>query len=698
MHSLSSPPPVLLPRWQQWGLIFLLLALTTAIFWPVLGFNFVAWDDDLHVYDNPRFISLTWANILAFWHSPYEHLYIPLTYTVWGALVWVSHTLLPGPLTADLFHRLNLLLHLANTLIVYRVGCLWMPSVGLPHHRITAAALGALVFALHPLQVEAVAWVSGLKDVLSGFLALISVWQYLEFAHAQGRKRLWSHYGLATVAFGCALLAKPAVVVTPLVAGVLAACPGRYVGRKVWYPLSGWLLLALAWSVWTKVQQPDAALAFIPTWWQRLLVAIDALVFYGWKILWPLQLGPDYGRTPQLVVTAGKAAFPAVLLGIGCFVVWWHRRRYRGIGIAAAVFTLSVLPVLGLVPFLFQAYSTVADRYTYFAMLGIALGVGWCGQEWGQRRPGLLVGAVIIVGLLGWRSSQQLQIWRHTTTLFTHALQINSRSAVAHNNLGLTLAQQGNVPQAIAHYTAALQLKATMPEAHYNLADALAAQGELNAAIGHYTKALSLKPSWAEAHNNLGTTLAKQGKADEAIAHYTAALRLRPDWALPYNNLGDAMVKQGRMTEAMATFTKAAQLMPLLPEAPYNLAGILWQQGYRSDAMVAYREALRRRPQWPQAANNLAWLLITQAAPAAHDITEAVALAEQACAGTDFRHPLTLRTLAAAYQAAGQSQAAARVVQQALSHINSVNDPGLIAFIQAQLQDYQTAREPGEFP
>ena len=237
-----------------------------------------------------------------------------------------------------------------------------------------------------------------------------------------------------------------------------------------------------------------------------------------------------------------------------------------------------------------------------------------------------------------------------------------------------------------------------MPEAHYNLADALAAQGELNVAIGHYTKALSLKPSWAEAHNNLGTTLAKQGKADEAIAHYTAALRLRPDWALPYNNLGDAMVKQGRITEAMATFTKAAQLMPLLPEAPYNLAGILWQQGYRSDAMVAYREALRRRPQWPQAANNLAWLLITQATPAAHDITEAVALAEQACAGTDFRHPLALRTLAAAYHAAGQSQAAARVVQQALSHINPVNAPGLVAFIQEQLQDYQTAREPGEFP
>lgn len=698
MHSLSSAPQVLRLRWQQWGLIFLLLALTTAIFWPVLGFDFVAWDDDLHVYDNPRFVSLTWTNILAFWHGPYAHLYIPLTYTVWGALVWMSHMLLPGSLSADLFHRLNLLLHLANTLIVYRVGCLWLASVGPSQHRTTAAALGALVFALHPLQVEAVAWVSGLKDILSGFFALIAVWQYLEFAHAQGRKWPWRHYGLATVAFGCALLAKPSVVVTPLVASVLAIRHGGSVGRKVWYPLGGWLLLALAWSVWTKVQQPDAVLAFLPTWWQRILVASDALAFYCWKIFWPLQLGPDYGRTPQLVVTEGMAVLPAVLLVIGCLVAWWQRRRYREIGIVTAVFALGVLPVLGLVPFLFQAYSTVADRYTYFAMLGIALGAGWFGQEWGQRRRGLLVGAVVIVALLGWRSSQQIQVWRHTATLFTHALQVNPRSAVAHNNLGLALAQQGNVPQAIAHYTQALQLKATMPEAHYNLADALAAKGELNAASAHYTTALRLKPSWAEAHNNLGTALAKQGKADEAIAHYTEALRLKPDWALPYNNLGDAMVKQGRIAEALAMFTKAAQLTPSLPEAPYNLGGILWQQGHRNDAMVAYREALRRRPQWPQAANNLAWLLITQATPAAHDIAEAVVLAEQACERTGFHNPITLRTLAAAYHAAGQSQAATRIAQQALSHIHAINDPGLAALMQEQLYAYQTAREPGEFP
>ena len=386
------------------------------------------------------------------------------------------------------------------------------------------------------------------------------------------------------------------------------------------------------------------------------------------------------------------------LLVIGSLVLWWQRRRCWGIGLAAIVFSTGVLPVLGMVPFLFQAYSTVADRYTYFAMLGVALGVGWCGQTWLRRRTWILVGTVIVGGCLAWRSNQQVRIWRNTETLFTHALQVNPRSAVAHNNLGLTFAQQGSIPKAIMHYTQALQLKAAMPEAHYNLADALASQGALEAASVHYTLALRFKPSWAEAHNNLGTALARQGKVDEAMSHYTAALQLKPDWALPYNNLGDAMVKQGRVTEAITTLTKAAQLKPILPEAPYNLGGILWQQGYRRAAMVAYREALRRRPQWPQAAHHLAWLLITQDTLAEHDVVEAVGLAEQACQATNFRDPVTLRTLAAAYYAAGQPLAAVQVAQLALRRINAVDDPGLVAKIQEQLQKYQAAWEPPQFP
>jgi tetratricopeptide (TPR) repeat protein len=158
------------------------------------------------------------------------------------------------------------------------------------------------------------------------------------------------------------------------------------------------------------------------------------------------------------------------------------------------------------------------------------------------------------------------------------------------------------------------------------------------------------------------------------------------------------MIKQGRVAEAIVTLTKAAQLTPHLPEAPYNLGGILWQQGYLREAMVAYREALRRRPQWPQVAHHLAWLLITQAAPAEGEVIEAIALAERACHATNFRNPVTLRTLAAAYHAAGQHLAAVQVAQLALSHLNAARDPGLAAKIQEQIQNYQTVLEGPQFP
>jgi Flp pilus assembly protein TadD len=686
------------PRWKIWALGACLVAMTATILWPVVGFDFVAWDDDLHVYANPRFTPVTWSNIAAFWQAPYEHLYMPLTYTVWAALVWVSEAMQPGPLSAHLFHRLNLLLHLSNVLLVYRLGLFWLPTAVPNHHRALAAALGAIVFGLHPLQIEAVAWVSGLKDVLSGFFGLLAVWQYCACVQAASVKRRWSHYTLATMAFGCALLAKPAAVITPLVAGLLAVHRATAIRRYTLQTLGGWVIVAVVWSIWTKTQQPDIALAFVPGWWGRLVVAIDAVAFYGRQLVWPLQLGPDYGRTPQVIIAQGWPLIPGGILVISSLALWLQRRRFRVIGLAGAVFVVGVLPVLGMVPFLFQAYSTVADRYTYFAMLGVALGVGWLGQEWTHTRMSLLVVAVVVGGLLGWRSSQQVQIWRDTSTLFTHALQVNPRSAVSHNNLGLTLAHQQRLPEAIMHYKQALQLKATMPEAYYNLGDAFAAQGDSDSAIAHYTSALRLKPTWAEAHNNLGTALARQGKLDDAIAHYTQALQLKPEWALPYNNLGDAMVKQGRITEAIAVLMKAAQLKPVLPEAPYNLAGILWQQGHRNEAIMAYREALRRRPHWPQAANNLAWLLVTQDDPAAQDISEAVLLAEQACHATDHRNPITLRTLAAAYHAAGQGPAAVRIAQQAMSHASAAGDLGLVAKIQAQLQEYQAAWQPQTLP
>jgi protein O-mannosyl-transferase len=648
------------------------------------------WDDSLNIIDNPLFQPVTWAHVGAFWQAPYERLYIPLTYMVWAAVVWLTQMCLPGPLTAGLFHRLNLLLHLGNVLIVYRLSLLvTQPGVGEHEARwVLAAAAGALLFGMHPLQVEAVAWVSGLKDVLCGWWALVAVWQYLAYLQAPQGWRQWSHYGLATVALGLALLSKPTAVVVPGIAWLLAVGSMGQPWRQGLKALWGWFLLTAVWSVWTKVQQPDMALEYITPLWGRPVVAADTIAFYLGQVVWPVALGPDYSRTPQMVLGHGWSWIAGlVIAGLGC-VMWWKRQQWSASGVAAGVFVMAVLPVSGLVPFVFQAHSTVADRYVYLAMLGPALGLAWILRRLGSRRTIWALGLVVLM-LLGWRSTGQVQVWRDEITLFTHASQINPRSALAYNNLGWELARQGQLNPAIAYFTQALRLKPAMLEAHYNLGDALAAQGKLDEAIAHYIFVVQLKPTGAEVHTNLGAALLRQGQIDKAIEHYIQAMRLKPGWALPTSNLGDVMVRQGKLDEAIAWFSQAIQEKPALPEAPYNLGGVLSLQGRFTEAIAAYREALRRRPHWPQAATHLAWVLATQPTPSAQDITDAIVLATQACQASGFRHALPLRTLAVAYHVAGQERTAVHFASQALTVAHATNDVRLIAQLTDELHSYR---------
>jgi tetratricopeptide (TPR) repeat protein len=683
-------------RRLAWLLSLLLVVVIVAVYWPVLGHDFVAWDDDLHITANPRFQPVTWTQVLTFWQAPYEHLYIPLTYTVWAVMVWLTQMLWPGPVTtATLFHLFNLLCHLGNTLVVYRLGLLILGhSSGAPEGRqALAAAAGACLFGVHPLQVEAVAWVSGLKDLLCGCWALIAVWQYITYIQRPAGCGRVMTYWVATTAFLLALLAKPAAVIVPLLAGCVAMLGCQQTWRGTWRTLGVWLGLAVLWGIGTKGQQLDAQLTFVPPVWSRPVIMVDTLFFYLGKLVWPFHLGPDYGRTPQLVLEQGRGVLlglPLLFIGIG---LWRQGDRWHTLWLAGSVFIAGILPVLGGVSFLFQAYSTVADRYVYLALLGPALGVSRLVQR--VRWPGVMwCFGVLALGFFAWRTTEQVMVWRHTVSLFTHALRVNPQSALAYNNLGWALARQGQLDQAIVYYTQALQLKPQMLEAHYNLGDALGAQGKFDEAIEHYTRVLAVKPTWAEVHNNLANVLLQQGQLDQAAAHYTQALQSKPDWPLPYSNLGSVLDKQGKPDEAIKWLRRAMQLTPLLPEAPYNLGGILWKQGQYAEAIAAYREALRRRPHWPQAATHLSWLLVTQEAPRTQDIAEARALAEAACQASAFRHPLPLRALAAAYYAAGQPAAALLTARQALTIAQKAREPGLVAEITAQVQQYESITAP----
>jgi protein O-mannosyl-transferase len=616
--------------WLPWAIVLLLMVVTLAVFWLVHSHEFLLWDDHRNIYENPTLHSFTRDHILSFWRAPYMDLYIPVTYILWALTAalsrWVSPQPIGGiPLDPHLFHSLNLLVHLLNVLVVWRIvrlllgRTMWAgqsPASGQTRARVEwAACSGALLFAVHPLQVEAVAWVAGFKDVLCGCLSFVAIWQYLRYAsgdvdaasaskpsRGQGQHP-WRHYGLATGSFVLALLAKPTAVVVPVVAWLLDVWGWPRTWRTRRPVVLAWLVIAMLWGVCTTRVQPATNVLFTAPLWARPLIAGDAVAFYLYKLVFPLWLGVDYGRTPE-VVLAQSWLWLTGLAPWGLAVwLWCKRAQVPWLATAAGVGVAGLLPVLGFIPFDFQNYSTVADHYMYISMLGPALVLTWGLAQ--SPRYILTIGCVIILGAFGIRSAWQTRYWHTTMSLFEHALTVHPGSALAHNNLGLAMAAQNRFPEAIDHYTEALRLLPSYAMAHYNLGHLLMSQSQTQEAIWHYAEAVRLLPTYAEAHNNLGMALANQGRAMEASHHYTEALRLQPQNAEAHNNLGNVLAHQGQVQEALRHYMEALRLDPTFAEAHNNLGTALVNQGHSTEAIHHYTEALRLRPSYARAHYNL---------------------------------------------------------------------------------------------
>ena len=644
---------------RHWVCAVALIIITLGVFGQVRNHSFL-WDDDIHITENPYLNPVTLPKLLRFWQGPYEHLYIPLTYTVWGALALLSDgpargqsgvRLNPGP-----FHIANLALHALNVLLVFailRFLCAhdW------------AACGGALLFALHPVQVEPVAWVSGTKDLLCGFFSLLALWQYLLYAAAKSTpvpsmggplKRSTQsnpsipkpklHYALALGAFVLALLAKPSAVAVPLVAWALDRWVLGRSGRQSLVALSSWLVLAACFIIITQLAQPAAGTKFPTPLWARPLVASDTAVFYLSKLVFPVRLGPDYGRSPEWLLHQYSIYLTWIIpLGLGA-IIWYWRRRWPFLVAAAAVFSVVILPVSGLSLFDFQRISTVADRYLYLAMLGPALALAWLIKARQSFTVGLIV--ALILAVLGVASALQVPYWRDPSTLFSYALKINSHSWMAHNNLGKALTTRGELEAAMEHfrraleidpgyakaynnlglvffmggrpdeaiqnYRQALDIDPDYAKARNNLGIALAARGDVKGAIFHLRQALGINPAYSDAHYNLGNVLARTGDLDAAMEHFRRALEIDPAYAKAYNNLGLALAMKDRLDEAMLNYRHALEIDPDYARAHNNLGIALAARGDVEGAIFHFRQALRSEPEFGSAHEGLARTLALQ--------------------------------------------------------------------------------------
>ena len=484
-----------------------------------------------------------------------------------------------------------------------------------------SAGIGALLFAFHPVQVEPVAWVTGAKDLLSAFFSLIAVWQYLRYATARekfnsisSQKHLTPkssililtisnrNYIFASLAFLMALLAKPAAVIAPIIIWILDYWILKRSVKDSFVALIGWVGVALLFIVATLSAQSGASINFTAPLWSRPLIAGDALTFYLNHLAFPQSLGIDYGRSPAHSMQHSSIYF-SWLIPAGLIVIIFVVKKLALYKPALLIFLIGVFPVSGLVPFSFQNYSTVADRYLYFSMLGPSLALGMF--SFSNQRRSIVLFFLLIVGLLGLKSSAQLWNWKDKLSLYEQALKVNSNSYLAYNNLCVLYEQKNKIEKAIFHCTKALQINSDHSEAHINFGVALTKKGEFISAISHYKEALAIKPNNATVYTNMGTVFLKQKEFKIALSQFSKALRVNPDYAEAFNGMGVVFAKQENYKEAIAKFSKALKIKPYYAEAHNNIGSALAEQGKTNKAISHFISALEIEPDFTEAKNNL---------------------------------------------------------------------------------------------
>ena len=604
---MAQEPPVgavnpMRARLRNMGMAGLIFGATFLAYLPAVHGGFL-WDDEGHV-TKPELQSFhglvrIWGEVGA------TQQYYPLLHSAF----WVEHRLWGDSLVG--YHLMNLLLHAGAACLVVAI----MRRLALP-----GAGLAGLLFALHPVCVESVAWISEQKNTLSAVFYLGAMLAYLHF----DRDRRRSHYYLALGLFLLALLSKTVTATLPAALLVIFWWQrARLDWRRDVLPLAPWLLLGAcgglfsAWMERTIIGAGGAEFALTPV--QRGLVAGRAICFYLGKLAWPADLMFIYPRWNVNPAVGWQYLFPLAVLVLLAALGWVARRR-RGPLAAFLLFVGTLFPSLGFLNVYPFVFSYVADHFQYLACLGILAPVASMLTAATARLPTATRRAIPILGgvlltmlaVLTWRQSTQ---YGDAETLFRETLARNPACWMAHNNLGNILAQiPGRLPEAMAHYESALQTRPDFAEAHFNLANALAETPEHRPeAIVHYEAALRGKPDYPEAHNNLGETLAKiPERRPQAIAQFEAALRINPEFAEAHNNLGVALSSApDRRPQAIAQFEAALRARPDFAEAHFNLANLLAKTPDRlPEAIAQYEAALRGKPDFAEAHFNLGWVLL----------------------------------------------------------------------------------------
>ena len=710
--TLPTIPPA--TRRTFWYCVCLALAIL-ALYWPLTRSGFINFDDDQYVTSNaPVRAGLTLESVR--WAFTAGHA------SNWHPVTWLSHMLdcqLFG-VNAGAMHLVNVLFHTANSMLLF---LLLRRATGQEGRSLCAAAL----FALHPLHVESVAWISERKDVLSTLFWLLATWYYVSYALESRRKGYW----LCLFFFALGLMAKPMLVTLPVILLIMDYWPlqrfSRAMLRSLLMEKLPFLCLSTASSIVTFLVQKVAVMNLDELPFSlRVVNAIISYLAYLGKTVWPAKLVIFYPHpitypAYQVVLSSAGLAFITIM-------VWRLRYRRPYLIFGWFWYVVTLLPVIGLVQVGSQA---MADRYSYVPLIGIFVALIWgvsdCLSYFAWNQPYSVTGASLAFAACAITTHHQLYYWKDSVTLFEHALASTTRNLVAHVNLGAALMGEGKYSEALEHYLAAVKIKADNAKVHYNLGLALASLGRMDEAVRHYRIALLIDPTYTKSLMALADSLLRIGKTSAALAHYQSLLKTKPDNAEvhlivgntlisvgdvaggikhlrevmriePKNfdaqlNLASALAIQNKVEEAIASYQKALQLDPNSALAHYQFGAALFDAKRDGEAVRQLREALRLSPNATLTLDKLAWILSTSADASLRNGKEAILLAERACQITQNTNAITLATLSAAYAEDGQFEKAIVVAQRSQTLTDAVKAPKLFEFLKRQI-DFYTARRP----
>jgi protein O-mannosyl-transferase len=629
---------------RDWLLALCLLICTTIAYLPALNGTAI-WDDDAHI---TRSELRSWGGLLKIWTQPGStQQYYPLVHTVF----WVEQQLWgDAPLG---YHLVNIVLHCISALLLLKI---------LRRLEIPGAWLAVAIFALHPVQVESVAWISELKNMLSGVFYFSSALVYLQF----DRTRKAAPYLVSLLLFILGLLSKTVIATLP---GALLVIfwwkRGKLSFKRDALPIIPFFIVGIAaasFTAWIERSLIGAeGSAYNFTFIERVLIAGRVIWFYLGKLIWPLDLIFIYPRWQMSQSIWWQYLFPVTVAVALAILVWLSRWR-RGPLAGMLFFVGTLLPVLGFLNVYPFRYSLVADHFQYLACLGIIVpisaGISLAltqARSW-QRWSGYIL-CVCLLMLLTVLTHAQSGMYKEVETVWQTTISKNPAAWMAHNNLGAVLLTKKELDEAIDHFSKAIEIKPDEASAFANLGNALLQKGELGEAIFQYRKAVELKPGEAGLHYNLANALLARGEVDDAIAEYQSTLVINPNYGDAHNNLGAVLLQQGKLDQAIDHYQKALEI----------------------------------NPQDVRAEGNLAWALATTPQSAIRKAI-AVKLAEHANQASGGVNPLVLRILAAAYAQHGQFSEALETAEHALQLAIDQNNSVLADSLRYELDLYRNGQ------